>query len=148
MTPRQQTLTEADFKVSLRNDIVIIMAEDEEGHYLLTKHCLRKAGISNEIIWFEDGRKTLDFFLGDGFGRDGKKCLLLLDIRMPGMDGIEILEKIKKNDALAHVPVIMLTTSGDQELANRCYSLGCEAHIIKPPGITLLKAIKRVCERL
>ena len=148
MTQQEQTLPEVDFRLSLRNDIVIIAAEDEQGHYLLIKHCLRNAGISNEILWFEDGKKTLDFFSGDGFDQDGKKYLLLLDIRMPGIDGIEVLENIKKDEALAHIPVIMLTTSEDHELAARCYSLGCEAHIVKPPGVTLLKAIKRICQRL
>ena len=148
MTQQEQLSPEVDFKLSLRNDIVIIMAEDEKGHYLLTKHYLQDAGISNEILWFEDGKSTLDFFSGDEFDRNGKKYLLLLDIRMPGIDGIEVLEKIKKDETLAHVPVIMLTTSEDHELAARCYSLGCEAHVVKPPGVTLLKAIKRVCQRL
>ena len=148
MTQQEQALSQEDISVKVRSDIVIIAAEDEQGHYLLIEHCLRNAGISNEILWFEDGKSTLDFFTGEAFGRDGKKYLLLLDIRMPGIDGIEVLEKIKKDEPLSRVPVIMLTTSEDHELAARCYSLGCEAHVVKPPGATLLKAIKRVCQRL
>ncbi len=148
MTAQKQTLTEKSVTIRMRANIVILTAEDDEGHYLLIKHCLRGAGISNEILWFKNGMDTLEFLSGEEFEREEKKYILLLDIRMPRVDGIEVLKEMKADETLAHIPVIMLTTSEDQELASRCYDLGCEAHIVKPPGPVLLKAIKRVCLQL
>ena len=133
--------------IHLRESISILIAEDDQGYYVLTKNCLRNAGLTNEILWFEDGQATLDFFHGDAYGSNGKKYILLLDIRMPKIDGIQVLEKIRADARFEGVPIIMLTTSEDKELAKRCYELGCDAHIIKPPGEVLLKAIRRVSQQ-
>lgn len=132
--------------LKLRKDIVILVVEDDEGHFLLVKHSLRNAGIVNETIWLKDGQETLDF-LFDGQDRKGKKYLMLLDIRMPKIDGIEVLRRMKADDSTKEIPVIMLTTSEDQKVTQQCYSLGCQAHVIKPPGDILLRAIQRICER-
>lgn len=138
-----------DFMVNLKDNIVFLVVEDNPGHYTLTKYCLRKAGIQNEIIWFEDGQKILDFLNGDGHPlKEGNKYIMLLDIKMPKVDGIEVLRKIKSNGHLMDISTIMLTTSDDQHLATECYGLGCDAHIIKPPGKVLLKAITRVAQRI
>ena len=140
---------ESRVAVSLRDDIEILIVEDEPGHYKLIEHCLRKAGIENEIAWFEDGKSVLDFLCGGGpASGKGKKYIMLLDIRMPGVDGIEVLRKIKQEEDWDHIHVIMLTTSDDQQQARLCYDLGCEAHMIKPPGKSLLAAIKRIAARL
>jgi len=140
--------TERVHRVVLGDYITILMAEDDAGHYTLTKNFLRECGITNEILWFEDGQAILDFLYGPDFKKEGGKYVLLLDIRMPKVDGIQVLEKIKKDPELENVYVIMLTTSEDQELANRCYSLGCQAHIVKPPDKVLLRAIERANRQL
>ncbi len=133
----------------LRKEIVFLIVEDNQGHYTLTKHCLRDAGIDNEVIWLEDGQATLDYLRGDGHPeKTGNKYIMLLDIRMPKVDGIEVLGTIKREDILRDISVIMLTTSEDQQIARQCYELGCDAHIIKPPGEVLLKAISRICQRI
>ncbi|HOK95943.1 MAG TPA: response regulator [Anaerohalosphaeraceae bacterium] len=132
--------------LSVRQDIGIVIAEDDPGHYVLARNCLRSAGITNEILWFEDGQAVLDFF--SKLDRKGGRYILLLDIRMPKVDGMKVLETIKKDPVLRDIPVIMLTTSEDQELAKHCYDLGCEAHIIKPPGKVLLKAIERLSQTI
>jgi len=133
----------------LRDNIVILIVEDDQGHYALAEYCLRKAGIQNEILWFEDGQKILDFLNGDGHPRkNGNKYIMLLDIKMPKLDGIEVLKKIKSDGQLMDISIIMLTTSEDQHIAAKCYDLGCDAHIIKPPGKVLLKAIERVARRI
>ena len=92
-------------------DVTILISEDDRGHFILMKHCLRDAGIDNEIVWLCDGQETLDFL----FTRNGQpnlpvadKYILLLDIRMPKIDGIEILEEIKKDDRLDHLPVVIV----------------------------------------
>ena len=140
--------TQDAVRVKLRKDIRIVIVEDDKGHYLLTRHCLQQAGIDNEIVWFENGAAVLDFLQTEAAACNGRRCLMLLDIRMPGVDGLEVLEQMKRRDDLPAIPVIMLTTSEDQDVAVRCYDLGCEAHIVKPPGPTLLRAISRVAERL
>lgn len=137
------------FVLHLRDNIVFLIVEDDQEHYTLTEYYLRKAGIQNEIIWLEDGQVTLDFLNGDGHPRkNGKKYIMLLDIKMPKVDGIEVLEKIKSDKDLTEISTIMFTTSEDQHLVNKCYDLGCDAHIVKPPGKVLLKAIERVAKRI
>ena len=138
--------TEELIKITLRKETVILIAEDDKGHYLLTKNYLRKAGIENDILWFKDGQEVLDFLLNEPKG--GKRgYLLLLDIRMPKLDGVEVLKRLKENSLQENLAVIMLTTSEDHELAALCYEQGCFAHIVKPPGIVLLKAIKRISQQ-
>lgn len=148
MTEETKTVETAEIKVTLPENVVIVIVEDDRGHYLLTKKCLQNAGINNEIVWLEDGSAALDFFLKELPGHDHKKYIVLLDIRLPKIDGTIVLEKMKQDQRLEDIPVIMLTTSEDRAVANHCYELGCEAHVIKPPGNVLLKAIERVKMRL
>ena len=131
----------------MTEDIVVLIAEDDEGHFLLTKRCLCDAGLNNEIIWFADGQKTLDFFYSQGEGArydKARKYLLLLDIRMPRVDGMEILEKVKQDTKLARIPIVVVTTSKDPHQAEECYNLGCDGHIVKPVGEMLIKTIRQV----
>ena len=134
----------------IKEDVIFLVAEDDEGHYSLVKHCLRNAGIRNEIQWFNDGQQTVDYFYSENgpISNDKTRYILLLDIRMPKLDGIEVLEKIKKNEKLNNISVIMLTASNDQKEVEKSYELGCNAHIVKPPGESLLKAIQRVNQLL
>jgi CheY-like chemotaxis protein len=148
MTHETKTFIEDEVTVHLPQNVVVVIVEDDEGHYLLTKNCLRNAGLSNDVVWLEDGRRALDFFFGNTLGKNRPKYLVLLDIRLPKVDGTRILEKLKNDETFEETPVIMLTTSGDQELARQCYELGCDAHVVKPPGDSLLKAIQRLKMRL
>jgi CheY-like chemotaxis protein len=114
---------------------VILIAEDDEGHFELIKRTLQRAGVCNEILRFADGQETLDFLFikGDGPKREpDREYLLLLDIRMPKIDGIEVLEKIKQDPNLKKIPVVMLTTTDDPVTIERCHDLGCSVYIVKP----------------
>lgn len=116
-------------------EVVIILAEDDLGHASLIKKNLKRAGITNQILHFKDGQETLDFLFcrGEGANRvDGAAYLLLLDIKMPKLDGIEVLRQIKENSELRKVPVIMLTTTNDPQEVDRCHKLGCSTYITKP----------------
>lgn len=119
----------------MKKEGVILIAEDDEGHFELIKRSLQRAGVCNEILRFADGQETLDFLFvrGDGPKREAdKEYLLLLDIRMPKIDGVEVLEKLKVDPELKKIPVIMLTTTDDPRTVERCHKLGCSVYIVKP----------------
>ena len=114
---------------------VILIAEDDEGHFELIKRTLQRAGVCNEILRFADGQETLDFLFikGDGPKREpNKEYLLLMDIRMPKIGGVEVLEKVKQDSNLKKIPVIMLTTTDDPVTIEHCHDLGCSVYIVKP----------------
>ncbi|MBI9015934.1 MAG: response regulator [Phycisphaerae bacterium] len=143
----QQKLA-VNMNIILRSDIEFLIVEDERAHFVLARICLERAGIENKINWFENGQEVLDFLRGSGHPSiNNKKYIMLLDVRMPSMDGIEVLRRIKSDDMLKSIQVIMLTTSDDQQQAKVCYELGCIAHVTKPPNEALLSAIKRASHR-
>jgi len=119
----------------MKKEVIILIAEDDEGHASLIKKNLKRAGISNEILHFKDGEETLDFLMGSNEGRHrvpGIAYLLLLDIRMPKVDGVEVLRKIKQDNELRKIPVIMITTTDDPREVEHCHSLGCSNYLTKP----------------
>lgn len=119
----------------MKREVTIVLAEDDAGHASLITRNLKRAGIRNNILHFRDGRKTLDFLLrrGDGPHRvPGIPYVLLLDIRMPEIDGIKVLHQIKRDAELCKLPVIMVTTTDDPQEVDRCHSLGCNNYIVKP----------------
>ena len=138
--------------VQMDNDVVILVAEDEKGHYVLTKHCLRRGGLANDIIWLEDGQETLDFLQGTGGNGDrldeNKDYLLLLDIRMPKVDGVEILRRMKADGELRDIPVIMVTTSDAPANIDICTRLGCSGSLVKPLDETLVATVREVCRQV
>ena len=119
----------------MKKNTVIVLAEDDEGHAGLIIRNLRRTGITNEIIHFRDGEETLNFLLGNGEGvrhQDDKSYLLLLDLRMPKVDGIEVMRQVKHDEALRKMPVIVITTTDDPGEIELCYALGCSSYIVKP----------------
>jgi CheY-like chemotaxis protein len=119
----------------MEKEVVILVAEDDIGHATLIKMNLKRAAIVNRFLHFKDGEEILDFLFqkGDGPQREpNTPYLLLLDIRMPKIDGISVLEKIKADQNLRKMPVIMLTTTDDPGEIKRCYELGCNNYLVKP----------------
>jgi CheY-like chemotaxis protein len=117
------------------NPLVILLAEDDDGHASLIQRNLRRAGVSNAIARVRDGQEALDYLYcrGPYAGRPHEApLLLLLDINMPRVDGVEVLRTIKADRDLAQVPAIMLTTTDDPREVERCYQLGCSVYIAKP----------------
>lgn len=109
----------------------ILIVDDDEGHAILIRENLQAAGLTNRMEHFRDGQAILDFLSQPGHG-PSQTYLVLLDIRMPKVDGIEVLRRIKANPELAKLPVIMLTTTDDSREVERCYELGCNVYIQKP----------------
>lgn len=119
----------------MKEEVTILIAEDDEGHANLIMKNLKRAGIFNEIIHFKDGQEVLDFLFraGDGPHREtGKPYLLLLDIRMPKVDGVGVLKKIKADPELKKIPTIMVTTTDDPREVEKCHALGCSSYVTKP----------------
>jgi len=114
---------------------VVLIAEDDEGHAILIQQTLRDAGLNNRVLHFTDGQAILDFLFcrGPGPHREPKQSyVLLLDIRMPKVNGVEVLRQMKANADLRNLPVIMLTTTDDPSEVKRCHELGCSVYIQKP----------------
>ena len=115
--------------------VTIIMVEDDEGHARLIEKNIRRAGVSNEIVPFSNGTEALAYLLGlDGSGTVsiGRQMLILLDLNLPDMTGVDILEKVKGNEHTRRSPVVVLTTTDDQREIQRCYDLGANVYITKP----------------
>jgi len=119
----------------MTREVVILLADDDAGHIRLIEKNLSRAGLSNSIQKFDNGQQVLDFF----FGSEGQEqfrtdtsYLLLLDIRMPKVDGVEVLRRVKEDPALRKIPVIMLTTTDDPREVARCHALGCNSYLVKP----------------
>ena len=117
------------------NPVTIIMIEDDEGHARLIEKNLRRAGVNNQIIPFKNGTEALDHMLGKdrtGNVSMGKQYLVLLDLNLPDMTGVDILEKVKTNQHTKLMPVVVLTTTDDEREIKRCYDLGANVYITKP----------------
>jgi CheY-like chemotaxis protein len=116
----------------------ILIVEDEPAHAELTKRAIRKAGNANRIFTVSDGEEAFDYLYHRGGYEDNIKYplpgLILLDIKLPGIDGIEVLKTIKEDALLKRIPVIMLTTSEREEDIARSYNHYANSYLTKPVG--------------
>jgi CheY-like chemotaxis protein len=129
-------------------ELVILLAEDDEGHAYLVQQNLQDAGLANHMVHVKDGQEALDFIqcTGPFQGRvPNGPLLLLLDINMPRVDGVEVLRRLKANPKTAEIPVIVLTTTDDPREVKRCYELGCSSYVTKPVDYDrFVEAIRRL----
>jgi CheY-like chemotaxis protein len=116
-------------------DTTILIAEDDDGHAALIEKNLRRAGMERPCHRLRDGQETLDYFLGSDNTPQGKtwgRYLLLLDINLPRINGIEVLRAMKEHEVLKRVPVLMLSTTDDPQEVEACHSIGCNFYLTKP----------------
>jgi CheY-like chemotaxis protein len=129
-------------------ELVILLAEDDEGHAFLVQQNLQEGGLSNRIVHVLNGHDALDYIHCRGsFSRrhPNGPLLLLLDINMPLLDGVEVLRTLKADPATAQIPIIMLTTTDDPREVKRCYELGCSSYVTKPVEYErFVEAIRRL----
>ena len=114
--------------------LVILMAEDDPGHASLVRRNLRRAGVVNDVVRVEDGQEALDYICREGAYADRSpvgSLIVLLDINMPRLDGVEVLRRLKADEKTKKIPVMMLTTDDPREV-ERCYDLGCSVYVTKP----------------
>jgi CheY-like chemotaxis protein len=113
----------------------ILLAEDNENDVELTLSALKECHLSNEVEVVRDGAEALDciYQRGKYSGRkDDLPCVILLDLKMPRVDGHEVLRQIKSDPALRHIPVVMLTSSREEKDVVLSYDLGVNAFVVKP----------------
>jgi len=115
----------------MTNPVKIVMIEDDHGHAKLIEKNIRRANISNDIIHFDEGGAALDYLFSEDVRLNGP-VLILLDLNLPDMSGTDILTRVKSDERLRRVPVVVLTTTDDKVEIQRCYDLGCNVYITKP----------------
>ncbi|MDX1907290.1 MAG: response regulator [Bacteroidia bacterium] len=117
-----------------RNGALIMLIEDDPGHASLIKRNLRRSAIpsSYQIITLEDGKEALEMLKFVDTSRKSSRLVVLLDLNLPVISGMELLETIKQNEHMRHIPVFVLSTTDDPQEIEKCYELGCNIYITKP----------------
>ncbi len=129
----------------------ILLVEDSEDDYEATIRAFKKANLHNPIAWCRSGQEALDYLHQEGdYKKEAKEQhpdLVLLDLNMPGMDGRKTLQLIKENSDLKKIPVVILTTSGDERDIETCYRMGANTYVQKPVNFDgLIEAIRGLKE--
>lgn len=126
----------------------ILLAEDNPQDVELTIEALAEHNLANQVVVVKDGVETMEYLNYEGQFKNrqrGLPAVLLLDIKMPRMDGIEVLAAIRKNEKLKALPVVMLTSSREEPDLKRCYELGVNAYVVKPVNFKdFLDAVKHI----
>ncbi len=119
-----------------RGEIEILLVDDNMNDAELAIHSLKKHKLTNNMIHLKDGAEALDFIFctGQYENRDinNKPKVILLDLKMPRINGIEVLKKIKENEITKKIPVVILTSSREDPDIHTCYELGANSYIVKP----------------
>lgn len=120
------------------NNVDIVFVDDNMDDAALTLRALRKGGLTNTIIHLEDGAEALNFMYAEGIYASRNKNqhpkVILLDLKMPKVSGIEVLEKLKSDPDFKTIPIVILTSSREDPDVKKCYELGVNSYIVKPVG--------------
>lgn len=115
--------------------VEILLVEDNPTDAELCMRALKKHNLSNHLVWVKDGAEALDFLFRSGVysnRKDGRPKVILLDLRLPKVDGLEVLRKVKADAGLKTIPVVVLTSSKESRDVKECYALGVNSFISKP----------------
>lgn len=128
----------------------LMIVEDNPDDYEATVRSFKENHFVNPVVWCKNGQEALDYLRGGGKYAEHKgprPGIVLLDLNMPGLDGRKVLESIKRDAALRTIPVVVLTTSADQDDVDHCYTLGASTYIQKPVGFDeLTQAVRTMQE--
>jgi CheY-like chemotaxis protein len=126
----------------------ILLAEDNPQDVELTIEALKEHKLANQLVVVNDGVEVMEYLNYEGKFKERKKgnpVVLLLDIKMPRMDGIEVLEAIRSSEKLKMLPIVMLTASREEPDLKKCYDLGVNAYVVKPVEFRdFLDAVKHI----
>jgi two-component system, response regulator len=145
-----EPLTECDpGGLTLMKDKTILLVEDNPDDELLTLRALKKNDIRNEVVVVRDGAEALDYLFGTGSyaGRDMSvmPAVILLDLKLPKIDGLEVLRRLRSNDQTQLLPVVILTSSKEEQDLLTSYKLGANSYIRKPVDFTaFIEAIREL----
>ncbi len=130
------------------NVVELLLVEDNPTDAELTLRALRGRGLRNKFVVAKDGQEALDFLFAEGehAGRDVSNGpqMVLLDLRLPKVDGIEVLRKVKSDERTRLIPVVVLTSSRQEPDIKTCYELGANSYIVKP--VDFDKLVEAVAE--
>lgn len=118
----------------MNNEVEILLVEDNPNDAELAIRALKKNNLANYITHVKDGAEALKFIFGDSNGKSVRHTpkVILLDLKLPKVNGIEVLEQLKSNELSRSIPVVVLTSSREDSDLNRCYELGVNSYIVKP----------------
>lgn len=126
----------------------ILIAEDNPNDIELTMNALAQNNLANRVVVVKDGVEALEYLRCEGKYAQRNKAnpaVILLDIKMPRMDGISFLQKLRNDEALKMIPVVMLTSSREEPDLKKCYALGANAYVVKPVGFKeFMEAVKQL----
>jgi CheY-like chemotaxis protein len=134
----------------MTGELTIMVAEDDDGHATLIRRNLERSRLRARVWRARDGQELADLLSGEVDGlRPGARVLVLLDISMPRVDGLEVLRRIRDDRFTRAIPVYMLTTTDNPIEIDRCFELGCNAYLSKPVAYdAFVAAIERLCHFL
>lgn len=117
----------------------ILLVEDSENDMQLTVAALAESGLVNELVWLRDGQEALDYLQRQGQyanRTEGHPAVVLLDLKMPRVDGLQVLAAVKGDARLRVIPIVVLTSSNEESDVVRSYGLGVNAYVVKPVGFS------------
>ena len=128
----------------MTNEIEILLVEDNADDLEMTLHALHKGKVANRIQIARDGAEAMDFIFGEG-AFTGRKLetgpkVIMLDLKLPKVDGMEVLARVKKDPRTKQIPVVILTSSKEQKDVVESYHLGVNSYIVKPVSFELFVA--------
>ena len=122
---------------------VILLVEDDEGHAIIAMRCFKEVGVANKVFWVKDGEEALDYLFHKGKytdkGKSPQPDLVLLDLRLPKLDGHEVLHAIKESEDLRIIPVIVLTSSENEADVLKAYSNYANGYLKKPSSFKMFR---------
>ncbi len=126
--------------ISLRSDCVLYV-EDDPDHAELVLRTLERSGKKSGVVHVEDGAAALEYLGRSERSEVPRPCLILLDLRLPKIDGIEVLRKVKTSPDLANIPVVVLTTSASSQDVSRAYACNANSYLVKPDDFASLDSL-------
>jgi CheY-like chemotaxis protein len=115
--------------LKMRNSKPILLVEDDSVDVMMVKRALKDLNVTNLLVQTPNGKEAFEYLTGEG---NERPCIILLDLNMPKMNGVELLKVIKADDELKKIPVVVLTTSRDTEDKFETFGLGAAGYIVKP----------------